>query len=30
MVDEDRGVWRAIGLIKEGKVATEARVKLIA
>ena len=30
MVDEEDGVWRAIGLIKEGKVATEARVKLIA
>jgi acyl dehydratase len=30
MVDEDNGVWRAIGLIKDGKVATEARVKLIA
>jgi acyl dehydratase len=30
MVDEAEGVWRAIGLIKEGKVATEARVKQIA
>lgn len=30
MVDEDNGLWRAIGLIKDGKVATEARVKLIA
>lgn len=30
MVDEHDGEWRAIGLIKDGKVATEARINRIA
>lgn len=30
MVDEHEGRWRAIGLVKEGKVATEARIHSLA
>ena len=30
MVDEQDGEWKAIGLVKDGKVATEAKINAIA